>query len=146
MIQGRLGRESTIFDKSTKTYIKDFSYLGRPLKEVIYLDFTDDTVPMHKDNCLVLPQWKGDPDDRELIDLVPFLESMAQKQGVDLREEMRRYGRENTSKTFNQMQAHRRDMIMKQRDRGVGGFMQSVGKLNQDNKSYGSDFNSSFSK
>lgn len=56
-------------------YIKDFSYLGRPLSEVIYIDFSDEIVPFHKDNCLILPQWTGQADDRELIDLVPFLES-----------------------------------------------------------------------
>ena len=56
-------------------YIKDFSYLGRPIKEVVYLDFTDETVPHHKLNAVVLPEWKGDMDDRALFDIIPFLES-----------------------------------------------------------------------
>ena len=56
-------------------YIKDLSYLGRPIKEVIYLDFTDDTVPYHKDNLIRLSQWEGDSNDRELYDIIPFLES-----------------------------------------------------------------------
>ena len=73
MIPGRLGRESTIV-KNGK-YVKDFSYLGRPLKDVIYIDFTNETVPGHQRNCIVIPEWTGDKDDRELIDLVPFLES-----------------------------------------------------------------------
>lgn len=74
MIQGRLGRESTI-TKGTK-YIKDFSYLGRPIKDVIYIDFSEDCVlPIHQANTIILPEWTGDSDDRELIDLVPFLES-----------------------------------------------------------------------
>ena len=42
---GILGRESTIV-KNGK-YVKDFSYLGRPVKEVVYLGFTKDTVPFH---------------------------------------------------------------------------------------------------
>ena len=58
-------------------YVKDFAYLGRPIKEVVYIDFTDDTVPMHKDNAILLPEWHGDKDDRELYDLLPFLESVA---------------------------------------------------------------------
>lgn len=73
MIQARLGRESTMLKGSM--YIKDFSYLGRPAKEVIYLDFSDETVPYHKDNCIVLPKWEGDVDDRALYDIIPFLES-----------------------------------------------------------------------
>ena len=46
MIQGMLGHECTILKGNT--YIKDFSYLGRPVKEVVYIDSTDETVPYHK--------------------------------------------------------------------------------------------------
>lgn len=74
-IQGRLGRESTIMKNGV--YIKDFSYLGRALKDVVYIDFTDDMVPEHKANCILVPEWKGERDDRALIDLVPFLENIA---------------------------------------------------------------------
>jgi TFIIF-interacting CTD phosphatase-like protein len=38
-IQGRLGRESTILKGNM--YVKDFSYLGRPAKDIIYIDFDD---------------------------------------------------------------------------------------------------------
>ena len=74
IIAGRLGRESTIMGSDGR-YIKDLSYLGRPLKDVIYIDFNDLNVPHHKENCIVLPEWHGERDDRALIDLVPFLES-----------------------------------------------------------------------
>ena len=72
-ISGRLGRESTVVKGGM--YVKDFSYLGRPAKDVIYLDFTDETVPYHKDNLIKVPQWSGEGEDRELYDLIPFLES-----------------------------------------------------------------------
>ena len=45
MIMARLGRESTLL-KNGK-YIKDLSYMNRDLKDVIYLDFTDDKVEFH---------------------------------------------------------------------------------------------------
>lgn len=89
MFQGRLGRESTLL-KGQK-YIKDFSYLGRPIKEVVYLDFTDELVPYHSSNTIILPEWNGDMDDRALYDIIPFLESMANKP-VDVRDEIRKYG------------------------------------------------------
>ena len=60
-------------------YCKDFSYLGRPIRDVVYLDFTDETVPYHKDNTIILPHWTGDSDDRALYDIIPFLESKLQK-------------------------------------------------------------------
>lgn len=94
-------------------YIKDLSYLGRNLKEVIYIDFNEDNVPYHKENCIILPEWKGERDDRALIDLIPFLDckliillwfglAVAQKP-TDIREELKTYSRENTAETFNRM-------------------------------------------
>ena len=73
MIAGRLGRESTLLKNNQ--YIKDLSYMNRPLKDVIYIDFTDEKVAFHKENCLILPRWEGDQMDRELYDIMPFLES-----------------------------------------------------------------------
>jgi len=69
------------------TYIKDFSYLGRPIKEIVYLDFSDKVVPYHKDNTIILPEWDGDENDRALYDIIPFLESLSQKP-VDTRKEI----------------------------------------------------------
>lgn len=74
MIYGRLGRESTLL-KNGK-YIKDLSYLNRDLKDVIYIDFDDEKAEFHKDNVIILPRWDGDSNDRELYDIMPFLESI----------------------------------------------------------------------
>jgi len=49
---------------------------------------------------------------------------------VDVRDELRRFGREKTADKFNSMQSHRRDMILKQRDQGMGGFMTGLSKMN----------------
>ena len=35
----------------------------------------DEKAEFHKDNVLILPRWEGDPNDRELYDILPFLES-----------------------------------------------------------------------
>lgn len=72
MIAGRFGRENTLL-KDGK-YIKDLSYLNRPIREVVYVDFSDDAIEYHKENCIILKQFDGDKADRELIDLLPFLE------------------------------------------------------------------------
>mmetsp|Transcript_28967 Transcript_28967/g.38604 ORF Transcript_28967/g.38604 Transcript_28967/m.38604 type:complete len:95 (+) Transcript_28967:1069-1353(+) len=94
MFTGHLGRECTIV-KDGK-YIKDFSYLGRPVKEVIYIDFTKETAPHHPDNVIVLPEFTGDLNDRALYEIIPFLKHLAAKPG-DVREEIRMYGSENTA-------------------------------------------------
>lgn len=72
MIAGRFGRESTALRDGK--YVKDLSYLNRPLAEVIYIDFSDEFVELHKENCIILPKFEGDLDDRELFDLIPFLD------------------------------------------------------------------------
>ncbi len=49
--------------------------MGRPIRDVVYLDFTDETVPYHQENTIILPQWTGNSEDRALFDIIPFLES-----------------------------------------------------------------------
>lgn len=110
---GRLGRESTLL-KNGK-YIKDLSYMNRPLQDIIYIDFSDEKVEFHKENALILPRWEGDPSDRELYDIMPFLENLGQKHGSDARKEIQQFGREGTGKKFIELQQARREMIMKQR-------------------------------
>jgi TFIIF-interacting CTD phosphatase-like protein len=49
--------------------------MNRGLRDIIYIDFDDKKAEFHKDNVLVLPRWEGDLNDRELYDIMPFLES-----------------------------------------------------------------------
>jgi hypothetical protein len=80
---------------------------------------------MQQDNVLILPRWEGDPSDRELYDIMPFLESnkntikffadLGQSHGVDVRQELKRYGREGTGKKYMELQNARRELILKQR-------------------------------
>ena len=72
MIYGRFGRESTVLKNGR--YIKDLTYMNRPLKDIIYLDFTDDPVELHRENAIIIPKFEGDTSDRNLHDLIPFLD------------------------------------------------------------------------
>ena len=123
---GIIGREATIV-KDGK-YIKDFSYLGRPIKDVIYLDFTDETVPYHKTNAIILPEWSGDLDDRALHDILPFLSAIAQKP-VDCRDEIMKYGSESTAKNFNRVAAYQHQMIMQKREQGLSGLALNLNRM-----------------
>lgn len=84
MIVGRLGREATLL--SNGKYIKDLSYLNRDLKSLVYVDFSDNNIEFQKDNVIILPHWDGNNfDDRELYDLMPFLENLGEARNVDVR-------------------------------------------------------------
>jgi len=108
MIIGRFGRESTGL-KDGK-YVKDLSYLNRPLSEIVYIDFDDEYVAYHKENCIILPKFEGQEDDRELIDLIPFLDHLAKFPG-DGRKEIRRFGREDGYKKYMDQQKMKQQFI-----------------------------------
>ena len=112
-------------------YVKDLSYLGRPLDQVVYLDFTQDTAPFQKDNVIVISEFQGDGQDRDLYDIMPFLKHLAAARG-DVREEIKTYGGENSAVNFNQMRARRRDMIMRSQERGLSGVMSNLSKAQAD--------------
>lgn len=130
MIMARLGRESTLLSKEGN-YVKDLSYLNRDLKDVVYIDFTDEKTQFHKDNVVIIPAWDGDAQDRELYDIMPFLENLGQAHGSDARQEIKKYGREGTGKKYMELQSARRDFIMKQRQQGLGGMMNKLGQAGQ---------------
>ncbi|KAF5363180.1 hypothetical protein D9758_008395 [Tetrapyrgos nigripes] len=65
--------------------VKDLSYLNRDLSKVILLDTDPSHVVTHPENAAILPKWKGDPRDRGLVAIIPFLESIAIYKPQDVR-------------------------------------------------------------
>jgi hypothetical protein len=97
MIAGRFGRENTVLKEGK--YIKDLSYLNRPIREVVYVDYSDEPVQFHRENAVLIPKFDGDKSDRELIDLMPFLIRKSllisldlAKTPNDVRAEIRKFG------------------------------------------------------
>jgi len=82
-INYRLFREAT--RSINGKIVKDLSYLNRDLSKVISLDTSEDHVSTHPENAIVIPQWKGDPRDRGLIAMIPFLESIGIYKPNDVR-------------------------------------------------------------
>ena len=62
---------------------------------------------------------------------MPFLKHLAESTG-DVREEIQLYGSEKTAQNFNAMRAQRRNMIMKNKERGLSGVLTNLSKA-QDN-------------
>jgi len=63
-------------------YIKDLSYLGRPLHQVIIIDNAPTSYLFQPRNALPISSWFDDPSDTELRDLVPVLERAAKVDNV----------------------------------------------------------------
>jgi len=58
-------------------YAKDLSRLGRDLKNVIIIDNSAVCYSLQPDNAIPIQTWRDDVHDRELLDLIPILISLA---------------------------------------------------------------------
>jgi len=71
----RLFREACT--RHSSGYVKDLSRLGRDLKHVIIIDNSPTCYLLQPDNAIPIRTWRDDIHDRELLDLIPILYSLA---------------------------------------------------------------------
>lgn len=76
----RLFRESCVFHRGN--YVKDLSKLGRDLDQVVIIDNSPHSYIFHPENAVPVASWFDDMADTELLDLVPFFESLAKVNNV----------------------------------------------------------------
>lgn len=103
-----LFREMTVYEDGG--YVKDLSYLNRDLKKVVMVDADPHAVKNQPDNAIILPKWNGDPKDTTLIDLIPFLENLANLNYADTREVIKSFEGKDIAKEFD-----RRQKLMRER-------------------------------
>ncbi|KAI9731556.1 MAG: mitochondrial inner membrane protein required for protein import [Cirrosporium novae-zelandiae] len=84
-----LGREATLYSKGE--YIKDLSHLNRDLSKVILIDTDPTHAKFQPENAVILPKWKGNSKDRELVKFIPFLEYVASMGFSDVREVLKSF-------------------------------------------------------
>ncbi len=77
-----------------------------------------DTVPAHAklqpENAIILPKWKGDPQDRELVSLIPFLEYVATMGFTDTRTVLKSFEGKHIPSEFAKREAIAREHFEKQ--------------------------------
>lgn len=56
--------------------------LGRDLKEIIIIDNAPASYIFHPSNAIPITSWFNDPNDTELLDLIPFLEDLKMVENV----------------------------------------------------------------
>ncbi|KAI0343556.1 HAD-like protein [Trametopsis cervina] len=88
-IQYRLFRDATRSVNGQP--VKDLSYLNRDLSKVILLDTHPEHVSAQPENAIVLPKWSGQPGDKGLVAMIPFLESIAIYKSPDVRPILQAY-------------------------------------------------------
>ncbi|XP_076032585.1 CTD small phosphatase herzog [Oratosquilla oratoria] len=80
VFRARLFRESCVFHRGN--YVKDLSRLGRELHKVVIMDNSPASYIFHPDNAVPVSSWFDDMSDSELIDLIPFLETLSKVDNV----------------------------------------------------------------
>lgn len=85
LISARLFRESCIFSQGN--YVKDLSMLGRDLQQVLIVDVipiqnSPSSYSLHPNNAIPIATWFDDPEDRELLKMIPVLEQLATVEDV----------------------------------------------------------------
>ncbi|KAI9064763.1 NIF-domain-containing protein [Trametes sanguinea] len=102
-IMHRLFRDACRSEKGQP--VKDLKYLNRDLSKVILLDTHPEHVAPNPENAIILPKWTGDPKDRGLIAMIPFLESIAIFKTPDVRPVLKAYQGKNIPVEFAKVEA-----------------------------------------
>ncbi|KAH9485806.1 Mitochondrial import inner membrane translocase subunit TIM50 [Psilocybe cubensis] len=98
-----------LFREATRTLngkiVKDLSYLNRDLSKVVMIDTDPEHVSTHPENTIILPKWKGDPKDKNLVAMIPFLESIAIYKPGDVRPILQRYAGKDIPLEYGKVEA-----------------------------------------
>jgi len=80
VVKWRLFREHCTHHKGN--YVKDMERIGRPLQDIIIIDNSPASYLFHPENAIPIESWFDDPNDSELLDLIPFLLECAKVEDV----------------------------------------------------------------
>lgn len=124
-----------LFREATKykdgEVVKDLSYLNRDLSKVIIIDTKPAHVQNQPENAIILPPWKGDPKDTELVSLIPFLEYVHTMQYKDVRKVLKSFEDKHIPTEFARREAIARAEFNKQleQERRKGSRTSGMGTL-----------------
>eukprot|EP00826_Nyctotherus_ovalis_P058760 TRINITY_DN8105_c0_g1_i3.p1 TRINITY_DN8105_c0_g1~~TRINITY_DN8105_c0_g1_i3.p1 ORF type:complete len:103 (-),score=9.85 TRINITY_DN8105_c0_g1_i3:121-429(-) len=72
-------------------YVKDIQKLGRDNKRVVIVDSIVESFQLQPMNGIYVAPWKGESNDKELLNLLPLLKEIARQQVPDVRTALRNY-------------------------------------------------------
>ncbi|PHH82843.1 hypothetical protein CDD82_4576 [Ophiocordyceps australis] len=107
-----LFREATKFENGE--IVKDLSYLNRDLSKVIIIDTNPSHVRKQPENAIILEPWKGDPQDKDLVGLIPFLEYIHTVEYSDVRDVLKSFEGKHIPTEFARREAIARHEHQKQ--------------------------------
>lgn len=80
VVSTRLFREHCV--QHYGNYVKDLTHLGRPLEETVIIDNSPFSYMFQPDNAIPITSWFNDRSDRQLNDLLPYLDKLLEAEDV----------------------------------------------------------------
>jgi Dullard-like phosphatase family protein len=120
-----------LFRNSTKWHrghhVKDLSALNRDLRRVIVIDDDSKATALQPGNAIHVSPFhnKKEEGDRDLVKLLPFLQALAEKGDVDLRDELKSYEGKDIPTEFATEMAAVVEKKAEEKKRGIGGAIRS---------------------
>ncbi|KAJ5551573.1 NLI interacting factor [Penicillium sp. DV-2018c] len=133
IIRWPLFREATRYKDGE--YIKDLQYLNRDLSKVILIDTKEEHARHQPENAIILDKWTGDPKDKTLVALIPFLEYLAGMGVEDVRTVLKSFDGTSIPIEFAKREKAMRERFEKELaeeqkkkpSRGLGNFAAALG-------------------
>ncbi|KAG0280801.1 mitochondrial inner membrane protein required for protein import [Linnemannia exigua] len=122
----RLYKESTRYIDGK--HVKDLSHLNRDLSKVIIMDSNPDAYALQPENSIAMKPWMGDPNDTELVAMIPFLETLALTEVEDVRGPLAKFRGTNIPVEFAKWEEDLKEQMRLQWEeeqkgkKGKGGF------------------------
>ena len=83
VFRARLFREACVFIRGN--YVKDLGQLGREIDCVAIIDNSPASYMLHPENAIPITSWFDDPNDSQLLEILPALERLAAHLQPDVR-------------------------------------------------------------
>lgn len=125
-IMYRLYRDSTKYINGH--HVKSVKSLNRDPKRTIVLDHDALSYQLDEDNGLQLSKWTGKPGDRELADIIPFLQTLVQSGVDDVRPVLAYYKGKDVITTFRENQEATKRAVDEQRRKEAEDQREAQGK------------------
>jgi Dullard-like phosphatase family protein len=90
VVDWRLFRESCSPFKGS--YVKDLGRMGRDINTIMIIDNSPHSYFFNPENAIPCESWFSEQSDRELLDLIPILEQLADPQVTDVRAKLQELG------------------------------------------------------
>ncbi|WWC90220.1 uncharacterized protein L201_005153 [Kwoniella dendrophila CBS 6074] len=111
----RLFREATRYVNGK--VVKDLSYLNRDLSKVIMLDTNSEHSELQPENSIIINPWGGEPRDKGLVEMIPFLESIGIFNPADVRPILKAYEGKNIPVEYAKKEAEAKEKAIQEWER-----------------------------